>query len=261
MSTQILNHIAVEVSGEGTPLLCIHGLGGSSNTWTPVIPALEGFKVIRVDLPGSGRSPLGKTPLSIDLYVETVERVLESLNIDKAHLMAHSMGTIVASHFAAKHPEQVSSLALFGPLLAPPDAARAGIQARSDLASSGGVAAMQEIADAVAKGATAQQTKDSQPAVIALVRECIMRQSPEGYSQSCAALAKAQPAAVENISAPVLLVTGDQDGVAPVAAVQAFKQRLSNARMQTLEASGHWTTFEKPEQCVSELKNFYASIV
>lgn len=260
MTTQILNGIAVEVSGEGSPLLCIHGLGGSSNTWTPILPAFEGFKVIRFDLPGSGRSALGNTPLSIELYVQTAEQVLKALGVDKVHVIAHSMGTIVASHFAARHPQRIKSLALFGPLLAPPDAGRPGIQARADLARSGGIKAMQEIADAIVKGATAQQTKDSQPAVVALVRECIMRQSAEGYSQSCEALSNAQSAAVEEITAPVLLVTGDQDGVAPVAAVKAFTERLPNARMVTFDACGHWTTFEKPVQCVVELKQFYSSI-
>lgn len=260
MTTQLLNGIAVEVSGEGTPLLCIHGLGGSSNTWTSVLPAFEGFKVIRFDLPGSGRSALGNTALSIELYVQTAEQVLEALGVDKVHVVAHSMGTIVAAHFAARHPQRVSSLALFGPLLAPPDAGRPGIQARADLARSGGVEAMQEIADAIVKGATAQQTKDGQPAVVALVRECIMRQPAEGYSQSSEALSKAQPAAVEKITAPVLLVTGDQDGVAPVAAVKAFTERLSNGRMVTFDACGHWTTFEKPVQCMVELKQFYSSI-
>lgn len=260
MTTQLLNGLAVETVGEGDALLCIHGLGGSSNTWTPLLPALAAFKVIRFDLPGSGRSELGRSPLSIDLYVQTVEQLLESLGVDKVHLVAHSMGTIVAAHFAARHPQRVRSLALFGPLLAPPDAGRPGIHARADLARDGGVPAMQEIADAIVKAATAQQTKDQQPAVLALVRECIMRQSAEGYSQSCTALANAQPAAVERIEAPALLVTGDQDGVAPIAAVQAFAARLPAGRSVIFEACGHWTPFEKPEACKAELLKFYQDI-
>lgn len=260
MTTQILNGIAVEVSGEGEPLLCIHGLGGSSNTWTPVLAAFAGFQVIRFDLPGSARSALGTTPLSIELYVQTVEQVLKTLNVDKVHVVAHSMGTIVAAHFAAKHPERVNSLALFGPLLAPPDAGRAGIQARAELARDGGLSAMQDIADAIVEGATSQQTKVTQPAVVALVRECIMRQPSEGYAQSCEALAKAQPAEVEGITSPVLLVTGDQDGVAPAAAVKAYGNRLAQAHVVVFEECGHWTTFEKPMACMAELHSFYTAM-
>ncbi|CAG8864361.1 alpha/beta fold hydrolase [Pseudomonas fluorescens] len=260
MTTQILNGIAVEVSGEGAPLLCIHGLGGSSNTWTPVLAAFAEFQVIRFDLPGSARSVLGDTPLSIELYVQTVEQVLEALNVDQVHVVAHSMGTIVAAHFSAKHPQRVKSLAMFGPLLAPPDAGRPGIQARADTARLGGPVAMQEIADAIVKAATSQQTKDEQPAVLTLVRESIMRQTAEGYGQSCAALAKAQPAEVERISAPVLLVTGDQDGVAPAWSVGDYGDRLADSRVVVFEGCGHWTTFEKPQSCISELKKFYATV-
>lgn len=257
MTTTILNGIAVEISGEGEPLLCIHGLGGSSNTWTPILPAFRGFQVIRLDLPGSARSQLREEPLSIQLFVKTIEDVLQELGVDRLHVVAHSMGTIVAAHFAAKHPERINSLALFGPLLAPPDQGRPGIKARAALAREKHHEGLQDIADAIVKGATSQQTKDGHPAVLALIRESIMRQSPEGYAQSCEALAQAEPAVVENITAPVLLVTGDQDGVAPPAAVREYGDRLQQCRVVVLEGCGHWTTFEKPLACIAELAMFY----
>ncbi|MGG5288678.1 alpha/beta fold hydrolase [Pseudomonas shirazensis] len=257
MSTQVINGLSVEITGQGSAVLCIHGLGGSSNVWSPLLPALEGRQVIRFDLPGSGRSALGKSPLSIDVFVEAVEVVLNNLDVEKVDILAHSMGTIVAAHFAAKHPEKVASLALFGPLLAPPDAGRDGIRARAKHAAEG-VHAIQEIADAIVQGATSRETKLEQPAVTAFVREFIMRQTPEGYSQSCAALAEAQPADVTKLNMPVLLVTGDQDGVAPPANVKAYGERLENAHVVVFEGCGHWTPLEKPQDCIKELNNFYA---
>ncbi len=56
MSTQFVERVAVEVDGDGDPVLMIHGLGGTSNVWTPLLPALTRFRTIRPDLPGSGRS-------------------------------------------------------------------------------------------------------------------------------------------------------------------------------------------------------------
>ena len=104
MTTQVLNGLTVEIDGEGEALLCIHGLGGSSNNWTPVLPALGGFRRIRPDLPGSARSPLpadGKG-LSIDGYVDAMLRLLSALDIASVHVMAHSLGTIVAQHLAVR---------------------------------------------------------------------------------------------------------------------------------------------------------------
>ena len=259
MSTSDINGLAVEIDGQGPALLCIHGLGGSSNTWTPVMGAFEGMRVIRPDLPGSARSPLGREALSIETYVDALAGVLAELEVDTLHIAAHSLGTIVAQHFAVAHPARVKSLALFGPLAAPPDAGRAGIRARAELAR-GGDAAMQEIADAIVKGATSAQTKSDQAAVLALVRESVMRQPPEGYAQSCEALAGAQPAPVERLDVPALLVTGDQDGVAPPANVEALAARIAGSRRIVVADCGHWTTYEKPQACIEALREFHAAL-
>ena len=259
MTTRFINGLAVEIDGNGEALLCIHGLVGSSNTWTPLLAALSGFKVIRPDLPGSARSPLLAQPLSIEGYAAALEALLAELDVESVHLMAHSLGTVVAQHLAVRNPGKVKSLALFGPLAAPPEAARPNIVARAT-AARGGAAAMQEIADAIVKGATSQETKAEQPAVLALVRESVMRQPPEGYAQSCEALAAAQSAEIERIAVPTLLVTGDQDGVAPPANVAAMSARINGSRQVVLEGCGHWTTFEKPQRCMQELEQFHASL-
>lgn len=259
MSTRFINDLAVEIEGDGEPVLCIHGLGGSSNNWTPIVPALAGFQVIRPDMPGAARSPLPSQGLSIDLYVDTLESLLSALDLASVHVAAHSLGTIVAQHFAVRHPGRVKSLALFGPFMAPPDAGRPGILARAALARSG-VPGLQEIADAIVKAATSKETKQDQPAVLALVRESVMRQSCEGYAQSCEALAAARPAAVETIRVPTLLLTGDQDGVAPPVNVAALAERIPGSRHVVFEGCGHWTTFEKPQACVQELQRFHAGL-
>jgi pimeloyl-ACP methyl ester carboxylesterase len=219
------------------------------------MPALSGFRVVRMDLPGSARSALGGERLSIDGYVDAVGQVLEALQVEQVTILAHSMGTIVAQHYAARYPGKVKGLALFGPLVAPPDPARAGARARAALARQG-VEAMQEIADTIVGAATSKETKAGNWLAITLVRESIMRQDGEGYAQSCEALADAREAALENISVPVLLVTGDQDVVAPVGAVHAMAERIANSKVVVFEGCGHWTTFEKPVECGEALGSF-----
>ena len=56
MSLHLFERVAVEDEGEGDAVVCVHGLGGSSNTWTPLMPALARRRVLRIDLPGSARS-------------------------------------------------------------------------------------------------------------------------------------------------------------------------------------------------------------
>ena len=66
MTTQFIERVAVEVDGEGEAVLMIHGLGGSSNTWTPVMGAFLRMKAVRMDLPGSARSHRVEGVLSIE---------------------------------------------------------------------------------------------------------------------------------------------------------------------------------------------------
>ncbi len=263
MATTFLDRIAVEIDGEGEAVLLIHGLGGTSNTWTPLLPVLSRYRRIRFDLPGSGRSHRVEGPLSIARFVQAARRVLASADAERAHVLGHSMGCIVALHLAAEAPQAVRSLALFGPLLEPPEAARANIRARGDKARGEGVAGMQEIADALVQASTSTWSKTHHPAAIAFVRETLMRQDPEGYARSCEALAEARAADVSRIGCPVLLVTGDEDVVAPPQSVRMLGDKLTAAgapvNLEVLRGCGHWEPLEKPLECADLLRRFYAT--
>jgi pimeloyl-ACP methyl ester carboxylesterase len=262
MAFHLIDKIAVEDEGEGTPVVCLHGLGGSSNTWTTLMPALARFRVVRIDMPGSGRSSGVSGPLTIARLVEAVVTVCTRLSITRAHFVGHSMGTIVCQHVAVDHPKLVASLVLFGPLIAPPDPARAAIRTRAAKVRSEGLAGMQEVAQTLMMNAISNETREKLPSAAAFVRESLMRQDPEGYARNCDALAETPAAAVERIEAPALLVTGDEDTVAPPQAVRAMAERMQasrgGARISVFGRCGHWTPIERAQDCARELRAFLA---
>lgn len=261
MALHLIDRMAVEDEGEGPAVVCLHGLGGSSNTFAPLMPAMTRHRVVRIDLPGSGRSQRAEGALSIERCVEAALQACARLNIMRAHWVGHSMGTIVVQHIAAEHPKLVAGIALFGPLLEPTDAARAAMSARAIQAREG-LAGMHEITRALLGAALSADTRQRQPLAVAFVRESLMRQEGEAYARSCEALAGARAAAVERIGAPVLLVTGDEDGVAPPQAVRALADRLHAARRTTvvvLPRCGHWAPIERAEECQRELREFLAA--
>jgi len=257
MATQFIDRIAVEVDGEGDAVLLIHGLGGSSNVWTPVLGAFARHRTIRPDLPGSARSGRVEGPLSIERFVQAMQRVASALAIERAHVVAHSLGTIVAFHLAVAAPKLVRSLALFGPLLAPADAIRAAIRARGEKARAEGETGMQEIANALVHAATSSETKAKRPVAVAAVREFLMRQPPDGYARTCDALADARAPDLSRIACPVVLVTGDEDAIAPAGGARQIAERLPGCRLELLRGCGHWTTIEKPDECTALLRRFY----
>ncbi|MFY7960293.1 MAG: alpha/beta fold hydrolase [Elsteraceae bacterium] len=257
MATQSVDRIFYETDGDGSAVLMIHGLGGSSNFWTPLMPALTRRRTIRLDLPGSGRSAGVEGALSIDRFVEATLAVARHARVEQAHVVAHSLGTIVAAHLAVRAPDFVLGLTLYGPLPAPPDAGRSGLRARAEAARTG-VAAMQEIADQVVNAATARETRERHPVAIAAAREMLMRQSPDGYARSCLALSEAQPAELSSLACPTSLITGDEDVIAPPQTVRAMGARITGAQVEVLPRCGHWTVFEKPEACADLLRRSLA---
>ena len=262
MSLHIVDRVVSEDDGEGDAVVCIHGLGGSSNTFTPLMPVLGRQRVLRIDLPGSGRSQIAEGELSISRYVRAVIDACAHAGISRAHVVGHSMGTIVAQHLALEAPALVRSLALFGPLIAPPEPARAGLLGRAAKARSEGMAGMHEIVLSLIQAALSADTRQHQPLAVAFVRESLMRQEAEAYARSCEALASATAAAVERIACAVLLVTGDEDGVAPPQSVRAMADKLRAATTTSvvvLPRCGHWTPVERAAECQRELLNFWSA--
>ena len=262
MPLHTFDRMVVEDEGDGDVVLCVHGLGGSSNSFTPLMPALARHRVLRPDLPGSGRSQGCEGELSVARFVGAVQDLCSRLNITRAHLVGHSLGAIVCQHLAVAAPKLVRSLALFGPLMALPDAARAALRARAAKARSEGAAGMHDICLALVNSALSSDTRQRQPLAVAFVRESLMRQAPDNYARTIDALVSAQPAVLDGITAPVLLVTGDDDGVAPPQAVRAMAERFHRAasvRVLVYSRCGHWTPVERGAECQSDLAAFLSA--
>lgn len=253
MATVVTGGVAADVSGDGFPVVMVHGLGGTSNSYQPQMPALSAYRVIRVDLPGSGRSPVPHGEVTIESLARAVIQAARSLGVTDAHFVGHSLGTIICQRIAADEPALVSSLTLFGALTEPPEAARAGLTERARKARAEGMA---DIADQIAAGTLSSATRDAKPEVVAFVRESLMRQDPEGYAKTCEALAKAAAVDGRLIAAPTLLVAGENDPVAPVSMGQMLADKIAGASLSVLDRCGHWITMEKAQEAGRKLVDF-----
>lgn len=266
MSLVWVDRMAVDVRGGGDAVVFIHGLGGSVNAWTPLLPALPNHRCVRMDLPGAGRSSkayaLGEsTPhggqLSVAVHADAVRRVCESQGITRAHVVGHSFGTIVAQHIAAETPVLVRSLTLFGALAEPSQTLRDVMTARAPVAREQGMFA---IAEGTSEFSLSASTKQTQPVTVAYVREAVGAQDAEGYARNCEALAAATSARLELIRCPTLIVNGDEDQVTPLSGARQLADRLVNARVEVLGRCGHWPMLERPLESQRALRDFLQSV-
>lgn len=103
-----LNYL--DTGGDGVPLVVVHGLFGSADNWRSHVKAWEATRrVITVDLRNHGRSPHVEG-MGYDAMAEDVIRLLDRLEVPRAHLLGHSMGGKVVISLARLAPERVASL-------------------------------------------------------------------------------------------------------------------------------------------------------
>ncbi len=252
MSSHVIARIAVEIEGAGDPVLMIHGLGGTSNTFQPQMSVLAGrYRVLRPDLPGSGRSAVPES-LSIGAMVASLAALCAAAGVASAHVLGHSLGTILAQHLAVEHPSLVRSLCLLGALSEPPDLARANQLARAKTARAEG---MGGIADQVSSTSLSATTKANNPAAVAFVRESLMRQPADGYALTCEALAAARAADLRSVRVPILCITGADDPVAPPSVARQIAEQTS-ATADILSQCGHWPSIEQAGEVNRRLAAF-----
>jgi 3-oxoadipate enol-lactonase len=245
MTSASVGRVMFEIDGEGPSIILVHGLGGSSNSFQMLLGALRGFRCVRPDLPGSGRSqpPFGK--LTMTTFVDAVAEVVQTVGNTPVHLVGHSMGTLVCQLLAAREPRLVRSLTLFGPILEPQDSTRQRLKDRARVARQDG---MLGIADDVT-ASLSSTSKAANLLAAPFVRESHLRQGADAFARSCEALADAQAADLRLLSCPTLLITGDEDAVAPPQMAWAIAEKVKGARVTVLDHCGHWTPFERPQDC------------
>jgi pimeloyl-ACP methyl ester carboxylesterase len=168
--------------------------------------------------------------------------------------VGHSLGGLIALLLAAKHPRVVRALVLLGPVRPPPEAGQKAMAERIETVRQGGMAA---VADTVISNAFASESLKKRNAEVALAREMLTRQGPEGYAMAIQSLKNSYTPDWKRIKTPTVVVSGDEDRVSSVAVGEMIVSDLGDlAEQVVLSGVGHWHMLEAPLKCIEIITKY-----
>ncbi|WP_226505111.1 alpha/beta hydrolase [Pseudomonas sp. MWU16-30317] len=246
-----------EVTGHGSPVLLLHGLGSSGLDWEYQTEALAAhYKVIVLDLRGHGQSAKPRERYSIEGFSADVIALLEHLGCGPVHLVGLSMGGMIGFQLAVDHPQWLKSLCIVnsGPqvkLHSPSDYwqwfKRWGLMR---------VASMRTIGIALGKNLF---PKPDQGALRAKVAERWAGNDKRAYLASFNAIVGwGVQERLGAIDCPTLVISADHD-YTPVAVKEHYVTLIPDAHLAVIEDSRHATPLDQPERFNQTLLRFIAT--
>ncbi|MFE3454226.1 alpha/beta fold hydrolase [Nonomuraea sp. NPDC059194] len=234
----------IDTGGTGVPVLLLHGIGGSAESFVDQIPALSAcFRVLAWDAPGYFRSDdLAAVEPDMSVYAAHAAALLPV----PAHVIGVSWGGVIATRLAVEHPGLVRSLVLA-------DSTRGSGRTAEQAAAMRARAVELEQVGAAAFARARGPRLVSPQAAPELVDRVVtaMEQSIRlpGYRHAAASMAGTDHDDVlGSITAPTLVVVGDQDTVTGVAESEAIAAAVPGARLAIIEGAGHLANQERPEE-------------
>ena len=249
-----------EIAGSGDALVFLHGFSLDRRMWDDQFAAFaEHYRVLRYDLRGFGKSDVP----SEQSYGHEVDlkHLLEYLNIERAHVVALSMGGQVAVEFALQYPEMVRSLVLV-------DSGLAGVAFSAEWDAVTGV--LWEIGRTLGISAAIQawfehplfKATRENPAAWALVAQIVGEYSGWAFVSHDPAVSPQPPAAerLHLIAAPTLVLVGERDVPDFQRVADLLAQGIPNARKAVLPGVGHMSNMEDPAGFNALVLDFLAGL-
>jgi pimeloyl-ACP methyl ester carboxylesterase len=239
-----LHHIR---TGDGEPIVLIHGIGASVRVWEPVIPLLAGdHEVVAIDMPGMGQS----APLNSDTkatgrnLAEVVADFCDSLGLELPHTVGNSLGGWVALEMAragrARTVTALSPAGLWRKTLGPPPPTRAIARRLRPLLVA--ALAVPQVRNRAVASSFARPENVPAEAARAMITDWI---DAPGYDAANREMRSARIEDVHEITAPVTIAWGEHD---TLVGMPKPERRPPNAELVVLRGCGHVPTWDDPEQ-------------
>jgi pimeloyl-ACP methyl ester carboxylesterase len=258
------------VSGQGEPVVQIHGAGFGHFNFDPVTPLLaRRFRVIDYDMRGYGRSDRPLQRYDMEVWADDLAGLMDALGIQEAHVHGTSMGGMIAIVFAGKYPERTVSVVINCA------AAKLGAAGRLIFKNWIDIARLDPegpgsriLAELITWQALSKRFLEEQGAErLATQIQTILRDSNrlEVFTAACQAMCDMDLTPwLSRISAPALVLGGDEDVMTPWdqgpggVGQEGIYQAIVGAEKHVIRGAGHSTIFDSTEEHARVVTDFFS---
>jgi len=244
-------------AGQGEAVVLIHGVGMRSSVWLPQISDLSsGYDVLAVDMLGHGGSSLPREDnLCLEDYAAQVKAVLSHAGLEKAHIVGHSMGALVALEFALSRPRQVISVSALNAVFKRNPEQKKSVAER--------LAALEEEFDFGAQTLSrwfGKPVPEKWSLAADIVRSHLAEVNNEGYRRTYRLFALSDDVHEKRLpmlEAPALFLTGEDDSNSIPAMSRAMAGLCPNGRFDVVAGERHMMSLTAPQEISKRLSSFF----
>lgn len=252
--------LAVDVRGDGAPLVMVHGFPLDRALWRHQLAALSRWKRIAPDLRGCGASSVPAEGYSMGRYADDLMTVLDKLEVGQAAFCGLSMGGYIVFEILRRYADRVRGVIIVDSR-AEADAPE-GRRQRDELIGVAEKDGAEGIAQRMLPKLLSPATVQTQPEVERQVREMILRAPVPGIVGALQAM-KDRPDSrplLAEIRVPTLVMVGADDALTPPALARAMADAIPQARYAEVAAAGHLSPLEQPLVASRVMADFLATL-
>jgi len=237
-------------------ILLLHGNAESGAAWYGWVPPLARcYRVVRPDMRGFGAStPMARDfPWTLDVLIDDFVRLMDSLEIDRFHLVGAKIGGTIARAFAARRPGRVLTLTVVG---TPPPMREGAAERAPELAEEFRRGGVEHWARRTMAGRLGSDfsTDGVEWWIKFMGRTAVSTQIGFMGTIACADIRADLP----GIACPTLVITTDGSGLASVNETRAWQQQISNSSLVVLHGNSYHVAASHAERCAQATLDFIA---
>lgn len=232
-------------SGQGPPLMLLHGYASSSLFWDPLRHALEShLDVIAPDWPGFGGSASQSPYQSVQEFAQGIIALADQLGLERFHVAGHSMGGFPVQELLLRFPHRLLSATLYG----------AGLRVDKTRRFETLEQTLARLAEQGAQASSLPVLKkwffrpEQHPDAFELCRRALEGLTPEGAAAALRAFDGVDYSGrLDHVQVPTLVILGQHERSHPLASALELVQAIAQANLCVLPDSAHAVHLEKPE--------------